>query len=162
MPNRNTPTGPGARHGVAQRVDTVPWTGLPDEEHGDAHEREHDGGDDGHEARAAEERQRLGKLDLIELVVQRRGSQAHDDAAEGAHLQRGDAEHARGGAVDELLDPAGEVDHGRDGRMHDEERHGSRERGDLLLGAGHADGHAHGEDERQVVEDDARRRPTTP
>ncbi len=87
--------------------------------------------------------------------MQRRGAEAHDDAAKGAHLERRDAKDARRRAVHELLHAAGEVDHGRDGGMHNEKRHARGESRDLLLGARHADRHADGKDEWQVVKDDA-------
>ena len=75
----------GADHQVAQGRDAHLDDG-PDVEHGDAHHYEDGGADDGHEAGAAEEGQHLGQLDLVEAVVQRRHAQAHDDAAEDAHL----------------------------------------------------------------------------
>ena len=146
--------GSGACHRVAERVDAR-LDRLPYEEHGDAHEGEHHGGDDGYKARPTEERERLRQLDLVEPGMQRRGAEAHDDAAKGAHLERRDAKDARRRAVHELLHAAGEVDHGRDGGMHNEKRHARGESRDLLLGARHADRHADGKDERQVVKDDA-------
>ena len=145
---------PGAVNQHAQGVDAL-LNGLPDKEHEDAHQGEDQGADDGDKPGAAEEGEHLGHLDLIEPVVERGHAQAHDDAAEGAHLQRGDAQHRGGGALQQVFRAAGQGDHGRDGRVHHQEGDRGGQGGNLLLLPGHADGHAQGEDKGQVIKDNA-------
>ena len=113
--------------------------------------RQHQGADDGHEPGSAEEGEHLGQLDLIKAIVQGGHTQTYDDAAEGTHLQGGDAQHRGGGALQQVVHPAGQADHGGDARVHHQKGDGSGQRGHFLLLAGHTDGHADGEDQGQVV-----------
>ncbi len=124
----------------------------PDVEHGDAHHHEDGGRDDGDEPCAAKERQRLGQLNLIEPVVQRRDAQSHDDAAEHAHLQGGDAQGGGGGVGGHGLHAAAGGNHGGDGGVHHQVRNRAGQSRHFLLLFRHADGHAHGEQQSQVVE----------
>lgn len=80
-------------------------------------------------------------------------TQTYDDAAEGAHLQGGDAQYRGGGALQQVVYPAGQTDHGGDARVHYQKGDGSGQRGHFLLLAGHTDGHADGKDQGQVVKD---------
>ena len=145
---------PGARiargeHERAQRVNA----GLdhrPDEVHRNADQQIDRRGDDRHKARAAEKAEHLRQLDFVKAVVQCGHAQADDDAAEHAHLQRVNAEHARGRAGQ--VGRAKVVDHCADGRVHDKECDDRGEGGDLLLLLCHADRHADCKDQRQVVE----------
>ena len=95
-------------------------------------------------------------MDFIEAVVQCRYTQADDDAAEHAHLQRIDAEHACGRAGQ--VGRAEIVDHRADRRVHDKEGDDRREGRNLLLLLCHTDGNADRKDQRQVVEHDRARR----
>ena len=142
----------GAQDQIADQGDALLDQG-PDVEHGDADQHIDGGGDDGDEAGAAEEAQHGGQLDLIEAVVQRSHAQAHDDAAEDAHLQGGDAQGGGGGIGGHGGHAAAGVDHGADGGVHDQVADGTGQSGDLLLLLGHADGNAHGEQQGQVGED---------
>ena len=94
------------------------WTNRPDVEHGDAHQQVDGGADDGDKAGAAEEGEHLGQLDLIEPVVEGGYTQAHDDTAEDAHLQGGDAQHRGGGVGGHGVHTACGIDHGADGGVH--------------------------------------------
>ena len=141
-------------HQHAKGVDAG-LNGLPDKEHQNAHQSKDQGADDGHKAGAAEEGESRGQLHLIKAVMQGGDAKAHDDAAEGAHLQGGDAQHRGGGALQQVFRSAGEGDHGRDARVHHQEGDSGGQGGHLFFLAGHADGHADGEDQGQVVKDDA-------
>ena len=152
-----------ARHEAAEREDAL-LCERPDEVHGDADEEEDDRRDDGHEARAAEERQRVRQHDLVVLVVQPSDADADDDAAEDAHLKRQDTAARRDRAFEHRgcdrtvrEDLPADLQHGVARRVHDEEGDHGRKRRDLLLRLRHADGDADGEDDRQVAEDRAAR-----
>ena len=69
----------------------------------------------------------LALLFLIETVVQRRHTQAHDDAAKDAHLQGGDTQHGGGGVGRHGLHAAPGGDHGGDGGVHDQVGDGAGE-----------------------------------
>ena len=141
-------------HERAQRVDA----GLdhrPDEIHGNTDQQVDGCGNDRHKARAAEKAEHLRQLDLIEAVVQRCNAQADDEAAEYAHLQRVDAEHARGRAGQ--VGRAEVVDHRSNRRVHDKKGDDRRKGRDLLLLLRHTDGDADRKDQRQVVEHDRAR-----
>ena len=144
----------GADDQVAQGGDAV-LDHRPDKEQADAHDQKDDAGDDGHKPGAAEEGEHLGQLDLIELVVEGGHPQAHDDAAKDAHLKGGDAQHGGGGVGRHGLHAAVGVDQGRDGGVHNQVGDGAGEGGHLFFLLGHADGHAHGKQQGQVVEDGA-------
>ena len=124
----------------------------PDIEHGNADHQIHDGADDGHKACATKEGQHLRQLDLIELVVQRRHAQTDHDAAEHTHLQGCDAQHGGGGVGRHRFYAACRIDHGLNGCIHNDIGHCTGQGGHLFFLAGHADGHAHGEQQRQIVE----------
>ena len=138
------------QHKAAQVIDAG-LDGGPDVVHGDAHHQVGGGGDDGDEPGATEEGEHLGQLNLIEPIVQGCHTQAHHDAAEHAHLQGVQAHHGGGGAGQ--VGGAEGVDHGPYGGVHHEEGDGCRQGRHFLLLLGHTDGHAHGEDQRQVVKD---------
>ena len=136
----------------------------PDEVEADADEEVGDRRDDRHEARAAEERQRVRQDDLMELIVEVRDADADDDATEDAHLIRHDAARACNRALEHARrdrtvrqDLAVELEHGVAGAVHDEEGDHGGESCDLALCLGHADGDADGEDDRQVAENRAAR-----
>ena len=147
---------PGA--GVARLEDQIAQGGnahldhRPDIEHGDAHNHKHNGGYDGDKPGAAEEGEYLGQLDLIEPVVERGHAQAHNDAAEHAHLEGGDAQHGGGRVGRHGLHAASGSDHGGDGGVHHQIADGAGQGGYLFLLFGHTDGHAHSEQKGQVVE----------
>ena len=141
----------GSQHQCAQRGNTA-LHHRPDIEHGNADHQIHDGADDGHEAGAAEEGQHLRQLDLIELVVQRRHAQTDHDAAEHTHLQGRDAQHGGGGVGGHCFYAACRIDHGLNGCIHNDIGHCAGQGGHLFFLAGHADGHAHGEQQGQIVE----------
>ena len=143
-----------AVHHHTQGVDAL-LNGLPDKKHQNAYQGKDQGADDGHKPGAAEEGEHLGQLDLIKAVVQGSNSQAYDDAAEGAHLQRGNTQHGGGGTLQQVFHPAGQADHGGDAGVHHQEGDGSGQGGHFLLLAGHTDGHADGEDQGQVIKDHA-------
>ena len=139
---------------VAQHAD-ADLDHRPDVEHGDAHQQVDGGADDGDKAGAAEEGEHLGQLDLIEAVVKGGHTQAHDDAAEDTHLQGGDAQHRGGGVGRHGVHAACGIDHGADGGVHHQVGDGARQGRHFLFLFGHADGHAHGKQQGQVVEDGA-------
>ena len=141
----------GSQHQRAQRRDAI-LHHRPDIEHGNADDQIHSGADDGHKTGAAEECQHLRQLDLIELIVQRCHTQTDHDAAEHAHLQGSDAQHGSGGVGGHGVHAAGCVDHSLNGRIHNEISHRTGQGRDLFFLAGHADGNAHSEQQRQVVE----------
>ena len=136
---------------IAQQRDAVLYH-RPDIEHGNAHHQIHRRADDGDKAGAAEEGEHLGQLDAVEAVMQSRHAQAHDDAAEHAHLQGGDPQHGSGGVVGHSFHTAVGVDHGADGGVHDQVGNGAGQGSDFLFLLGHTDGHAHGKEQSQVVE----------
>ena len=141
----------GSQHQCTQRSNAA-LHHRPDVEHGNADHQIHDGADDGHEACAAEESQHLRQLDLIELVVQRRHAQTDHDAAEHTHLQGCDAQHGGGGVGRHCVHAACRVDHGLNGRVHNDIGHCAGQGGHLFFLTGHADGYAHGEQQGQIVE----------
>ena len=141
----------GSQHQRAQRRDAI-LHHRPDIEHGNADDQIHNGADDGHKTGAAEECQHLRQLDLIELIVQRCHTQTDHDAAEHAHLQGSDAQHGGGGVGRHGVHAAGRVDHSLNGRIHNEISHRTGQGRDLFFLACHADGNAHSEQQRQVVE----------
>ncbi len=119
--------------------------------------------DDGHEARAAEVRQRVRQHDLVVICCKLRFADADDGAAEDAQLKR---QYAAAGAIvlfDRRRDRAvredlpADLQHGVARRAADEEGDHGRKRRDLLLRLRHADGDADGKDDRQVAEDRAAR-----
>ena len=141
----------GSQHQCAQRSNAI-LHHRPDIEHGNADHQIHNGTDDGHKACTAKEGQHLRQLDLIELVVQGCHAQTDHDTAEHAHLQGGDAQHGGGGVGGHCVHAACGVDHGLNGRIHNDIGHRTGQSGHLFFLAGHADGHAHGEQQGQVVE----------
>ena len=144
----------GAEDQRAQRGNAGLHDG-PDEEHHNADHQERRGGDNRHKAGAAEEREDLRKLRFIEPVVQRRHAKADHDTAEHAHLQRGDAQHGSSGVGGHGLHAAARGNHGGDGGVHDEIGNRAGEGRHVLFPFCHADGHAHGEQQSQVIEDRA-------
>ncbi len=90
-------------------------------------------GDDRHEAPAAEERQVLRQLDVLEAVVQRAGHQAADDPGEHAHVDAR-VEHLEGGDHHQVTDHPGQAC-------------------GAVVVLGKPDSDADGEDHRQVGED---------
>ena len=141
----------GSQHQCTQRGNTV-LHHRPDIEHGNADHQIHNRTDDGHEACAAKEGQHLRQLDLIEFVVQCRHAQADHDAAEHTHLQRCDAQHGGGGVGRHSFYTACRIDHGLNGRIHNDIGHCTGQCCDLFFLASHADGYAHGEQQRKIVE----------
>ena len=141
----------GTQDQVADQGDAL-LDHRPDVEHGDTDHNVDGGGDDGNEASAAEEAQDGGQLDLVELVVQHSHAQAHDDATEDTHLQRGDTQRRGGGVGRHGFHAAAGGNHGADGGVHDQVADGTGKRGNLLLLLGHADGNAHSEQQGQVGE----------
>ena len=83
---------PGAEvPGVLDEFSDVGDTGLnrrPDKKHQNADQKIDRGRDDGDETGSAKEREHLRQLNLIIAVVQRGGSQPHNDTAEHPGLQR--------------------------------------------------------------------------
>ena len=153
----------GARHQSAQCENSV-LHHRPHKIHQNPHKHVGNGRNDRHEPGTSEEGQRIWQHDLVIPVVQRRHAKAHDNTAEHAHLQGlnpqntgdGPLQHSLGHrAVRQHL--AGVLKHCVNGNVHDQEGDHRGEGRHLLLGLCHADGYAHGKDNRQVVEDHAAR-----
>ena len=79
-------------------------------------------------------------------------TQAHDDTAEHTHLQGGDAQAGGGGVGGHGFHTAVGVDHGADGGVHHQVGNGAGQGGHFLFLLGHADGNAHGKQQRQIGE----------
>ena len=84
--------------------------------------------------------------------MERRHAQAHEDAAEHAHLQGGDAQTGGGGVGRHRFHAARRADHCADGGVHDEVGDRAREGSDLFFLFRHADRDAHREEQSEVAE----------
>ena len=140
----------GGQHKAAQRVDAG-LNDRPDVVHRNANDQINRRRDNRHKACAAEKAQHLRQLNFVILIVQRSNAQADDDTAEYTHLQRVDAQHARGrtGQVRRA-----EIDNQcADGGVHDKERNRGGQCRNFFLLLGHTDGDAHRKDNVQIVKD---------
>ena len=138
-----------AHQGLAEGDQTV-VDQRPHEQQHQGNDRHQRGGQNRHAATAGEEGQEVGQLGLAEAVVQRTGHAADHDAEE--HVLVADGAGSKGGR--RVLGVEAQKHRGRahdrgDGHETDQTGQG---RGAVLV-TGHADGHANGEQQAQIVED---------
>ena len=69
---------------------------------------------------------------------------------ENTHLKRCDAQHGGGGVGRHSFYTARRIDHGLNGRIHNDIGHCTGQCRDLFFLASHADGYANGEQKRQI------------
>ena len=146
-----------ARDHIAETEDDI-LDNRPDKGHGNTHEQENHRRYDGDKAGAAKEGQRIGKNNLIIAIVQHGYTDTNDNTAKYAHLQRHDTaacrnrtfEHARcNGTICQNF--ARQLQHSITGNVHDKEGNHRRQCRNFLFSLSHADGYAHGKDNRQVA-----------
>ena len=124
----------------------------PEIEHDNAHDQINHGRNDRDKACAAEEGQHLGQFNFVEPVVQCSNAQSHQDTAEHTHLQCGDAQHGSGEIRCHCLNAAFGGDQRTDGSVHDQVSNCAGKRCNFFFLFRHADGNAHGKQQRQVIE----------
>lgn len=121
----------------------------PQEVQGDAGDQGEDDGHDGHEAATREEAQKVRHVGLVEPVVAAGGDQAAQDADElGVDLAE------RGGHRGSVNAHDGGHHSGAEHGLHGQPGDDGGQGGGALLVLGHADGHAQGEQDRHVVDQD--------
>ena len=141
----------GGQNKTAQCIDTS-LDDRPDIVHRDADNQINSRRDDGYKARAAEKAEYLGKLNLIETIVQCGNAQANDNTAKYAHLKRVDAQNA--GRCTGQVRRTKISNHGTNRGVHNEEGDDRRKCRNFLFLFRHANGNTNGEDKRQVVKYD--------
>ena len=151
----------GSRHKASQPIDAI-LDNRPDEIHGDSHKQIYQCGNDRDKTGASEKGEGIGKHDAVEAIVQGGNAKSHQDAAEYAHLQCGNAAYGGDGSgkdirsgISVLQNFPCDFQYGVYGNMHDKKGDQGRKGSNLLFPVRHTDGDAHGKDQRQVVKDGA-------